>query len=53
MAKKQTLKSLLGGGDGRVQAKLDLGTPKLQPTIGRGGQSVTATQATLSAGQSH
>ena len=51
MAKKQTLKSLLGGGDGRVQAKLDLGTPKLQPTIGRGGQSVTATQATLSAGQ--
>ena len=36
MAKKQTLKSLLGGGDGRVQAKLDLGTPKLQPTIGRG-----------------
>jgi hypothetical protein len=51
MAKKQTLKSLLGGGDGRVQASLNLGTPKLQPTIGRGGQSVTATQATLSAGQ--
>ena len=51
MAKKQTLKSLLGGGDGRVQASLNLGTPKLQPTIGRGGQSVTATQGTLRADQ--
>ena len=51
MAKKQTLKSLLGGGDGRVQASLNLGTPKLQPTIGRGGQSVTATQGTLRANQ--
>ena len=34
MAKKQTLKSLLGGADGRVQASLNLAPKKIQPTIG-------------------
>jgi len=52
MAKKQTLKSLLGGSDGRVQASLDLGKKTLQPTVRAGGQSYTAVQATQSASQS-
>ena len=52
MAKKQTLKSLLGGGDGRVQASLDLGKKPLRTTIQAGGQSYTAVQETLTAKQS-
>ena len=51
MAKKQTLKSLLGGSDGRVQASLDLGKKPLRPTIQQGGQSYTAVQETQKAGQ--
>jgi hypothetical protein len=51
MAKKQTLKSILGGSDGRVQASLDLGKKSLRPTISAGGQSVTAVQKVQSAGQ--
>jgi len=51
MAKKQTLKSLLGGSDGRVQASLDLGKKPLRPTIQQGGQSYTAVQETQKASQ--
>ena len=46
MAKKQTLKSLLGGSDSREQVSLDLGTPALQPTVQRAGQYSVAVQAT-------
>jgi len=38
MARKQTLKSLLGGSDEREQVELNLGTPALQPTAQRAGQ---------------
>jgi hypothetical protein len=46
MAKKQTLKSLLGGSDSREQVSLDLGTPALQPAVQRAGQYSVAVQAT-------
>ena len=46
MAKKQTLKSLLGGSDSRKQVSLDLGTPALQPAVQRAGQYSVAVQAT-------
>ena len=52
MARKQTLKSLLGGSDGRVQVDLALGTPALSPTVHRAGQynvAVTPTPKTNSA----
>lgn len=52
MAKKKTLKSLLGGSDGRVQASLDLAKKPLRPTIQQGGQSYTAVQETQKASQS-
>lgn len=52
MAKKKTLKSLLGGSDGRVQASLDLAKKPLRPTIQAGGQSYTAVQETQKASQS-
>ena len=51
MAKKKTLKSLLGGSDGRVQASLDLAKKPLRPTIQQGGQSYTAVQETQRASQ--
>ena len=46
MARKQTLKSLLGGSDSREQVSLDLGTPALQPTAQRAGQYRVAVQQT-------
>ena len=46
MAKKQTLKSLLGGTDRREQVELNLGTPALNPTVQRAGQYRVAVQQT-------
>lgn len=47
MAKKQTLKSLLGGSDEREQVELNLNPIALQPTIGRqGGNYRVAVQQT-------
>ena len=46
MAKKQTLKSLLGSSDSRKQVELNLGTPALSPTVQRAGQYRVAVQQT-------
>jgi hypothetical protein len=46
MARKQTLKSILGGSDSREQVELNLGTPALNPTVQRAGQYRVAVQQT-------
>lgn len=45
-AKKQTLKSLLGGSDGRVEIDPDIPTPLIQPTNVVGGQYSVAVRQT-------
>ena len=52
MAKKQTLKSLLGGSDGRVQASLNLDPVSIRPTIGRATGSTPATVQSIQSANS-
>lgn len=46
MARKQTLKSLLGGSDSRVQVDFDVNPIALSPTINSGGRYNVAVQST-------